>query len=36
MRMLKNDLFLSIYAAFSEVSPEQDALGARPLGRNAG
>ena len=35
MRMMKNNLFLSIYADLSKVSPEQTALGARSLVRNA-
>ena len=36
MRMMKNNLFLSIYADFPKVSPGQTALGARPLVRNSG
>ena len=36
MRMIKNNLFLSIYADFGKVSPAQTALGARSLVRNAG
>ena len=36
MRMMKNNLFLSIYADFSNVFPRQTALGARPLVRIAG
>ena len=35
-RMVKNNLFLSIYPNFPNVSPGQTALGARPLVRNAG
>ena len=31
MRMIKNNLFLSIYADFGKVSPAQTALGARSL-----
>ncbi len=31
MRTMKNNLFLSIDADFSKVSPAQTALGARPL-----
>ena len=36
MRMMKNNLFLSISADFSKDFPGQTALGARPLLRNAG
>ena len=35
MRMMKNNLFLGIYADFSKVFPGQTALGARPFLRNA-
>lgn len=35
MRMMKKDLFLSIYASVPKVSPEPAALGERPLVRNA-
>ena len=31
MRMMKKDLFLSIYANFSNISPRPTALGARSL-----
>ena len=36
MRMMKNNLFLSIYVDFPKVSPGQTALGARLLVKNAG
>ena len=35
MRIMKNNLFLSVYANFSKVSPRHTALGARSLVRNA-
>ncbi len=34
--MMKNNLFLSIYAEFSKISPGQTARSSRPLLRNAG
>ena len=36
MRMMKNNMFLSIYVESSKVSRGQTALGARSLLRNAG
>ena len=36
MRIMKNDLFLSIYENCPKDSPGQTALGARPLVSNAG
>ncbi len=36
MRLIKNNLFLSISADFAKDFPGQTALGARPLVRNAG
>ena len=36
MRIVKNGLFLSVYANVPKVSPGQTALGAPPLVKNAG